>query len=255
VGTNASYGQSMPPRPLDVRIGELRTQPGRTWGPADALLAVLGVPLALAVVVGLVGIGLRLPEPTALVVASAALGALAYVVGRRAAAQSGGWGAALGLDLPEWHDAWRVLGWTGLLMLAQLAAVSALLLAVPALQDVEPETNVDFIVDAPLGSLLLFAVLTVTVAPVVEELLFRGVALRGFMLRMGFWPAALLSTAFFSLLHVQRLAAGSMFVLVAIGTLGLGLCVLTRRTGRLGPSIGVHALYNASVFLFTVLTT
>jgi uncharacterized protein len=245
----------MPPRPLDVRIGELRTQPGRTWGPADAMLAVLGVPLALAVVVGLVEVGLRLPGPAAPLVASAALGGLAYLVGRRAAAQSGGWGHALGLDLPEWPDAWRVAGWTLLLMLTQLAAVSLLLLAVPPLRDVEPETNVDFLVGAPLGSLLLFAVLTVTVAPVVEELLFRGVALRGFMLRMGFWPAAVLSTAFFSLLHVQRMAAGSVFVIVAIGTLGLGLCVLTRRTGRLGPAIGVHALYNATVFLFTVLTT
>ena len=37
--------------------------------------------------------------------------------------------------------------------------------------------------------------------PVVEELLFRGLVLRGLMLRLGFWPAALLSSAVFGLLH------------------------------------------------------
>lgn len=259
VGTNASYGQSMPPRPpdvrLDVRIEELRSRPGRTWGLVDALLAVLAVPLAMVLLVGLLDAGLRLPDTLVPAVASAVLCGLAYVVGRRAAAQSGGWTAAFGLELPEWLDGWRVVGWTVLLLVAQFAAVSLLVVVVPSLRDAEPESNVDFLVDAPLGSLLLFAVLTVTVAPVVEELLFRGVALRGFMLRLGFWPAALLSTAFFSVLHVQRVAEGSAYVVVAIGTLGLGLCLLTRRTGRLGPAIGVHALYNATVFLVTVLTT
>jgi membrane protease YdiL (CAAX protease family) len=33
---------------------------------------------------------------------------------------------------------------------------------------------------------------------------------------------------------------------------GVGLCVLTRRTGRLGPGIGVHALRNAVAILFAV---
>jgi uncharacterized protein len=244
----------MPPRPLDVRIEEIRRQPGRTWGVRDAALAMLAVPVAAALLSTLVAVGLRLPDVPALVVASLVLCGLAVLAGRRPAAQSGGWTEALGLDLPEWHDAWRIVGWTVALLLAQ-AALFATLLLVPALQDVEPESNVDFLADQPLAALLVFAVLTVTVAPVVEELLFRGVALRGLMLRLGFWPAAVVSTAFFALLHVQRVSTGSVFLLVVIGALGMGLCVLTRRTGRLGPAIGVHALYNATVFAVTVLSS
>lgn len=244
----------MPPGPLDTRVAELRGQPGRTWGVRDGLLAVVAVPVGAAAVSLVAAAGLRLPEAATLVVASAALCGLAVLAGRRAAAQSGGWEAAVGLDLPEWHDVGRVLRWTVLLVLAQLGTAAAVALAVPALRDVEPESNVDFLVGQPLWALLLFAVLTVTIAPVVEEVLFRGIALRGFMLRLGFWPAAVLSTLCFSALHVQRAGAGAVYVLVGIGTLGLGLCLLARRTGRLGPCIGVHAFYNACVFAFTVAT-
>jgi uncharacterized protein len=243
----------MPPRPLDVRMDEIRQEPRRTWGVPDALLAMLAVPVAAVLFSGLVAAGLRLPEVASLVLATVALCGLAVLAGRRPAAQSGGWFPALGLDLPEWRDAWRIVGWTVLLLLVQLA-LTAVLLLVPALRDVEPESNVDFLADQPLWALMVFAVLTVTVAPVVEEVLFRGVALRGLMVRVGFWPAALVSTAFFAVLHVQRLAVGSVFLLVVIGALGLALCLLTRRTGRLGPAIGVHALYNATVFLVAVLT-
>ncbi|HVM27559.1 MAG TPA: CPBP family intramembrane glutamic endopeptidase [Mycobacteriales bacterium] len=243
----------MPPHPLDARIEEIRAQEGRSWGVGDALLAVLVVPLLATVVAGLVDLGLPVPDAVTLLVASVALCGLAVLAGRRAAAQSGGWEAALGLDLPEWRDAWRVVGWTVALALSMVAAVGLLLLLVPPLRDAEPESNVGIVAGQPLWTLLLTAVAAVTIAPVVEELLFRGIALRGFMLRLGFWPAAVVSTAFFAVLHVQRLAAGSVIVVVAIGVLGLGLCVLARRTGRLGPGIGVHALYNAVVFAWAVI--
>jgi uncharacterized protein len=243
----------MPPRPLDVRIDELRAQPDRSWGVLDAVLAVVAVPLVALAFAGLVGIGLELPEALTLVVATLALCGLAALVGRRAARQSGGWDRALGLELPEWPDAGRIVVWTVLLLLAQAGLLGVLSL-LPPLQGVEPESNVGFLSDRPLWLLLLFAVLTVTVTPVVEEVLFRGVALRGLMMQLGFWPAAVLSSAFFALLHVPELALGSLYLLGATGMLGLALCVLTRRSGSLGPAIGVHALHNAAVFVFTVAT-
>jgi membrane protease YdiL (CAAX protease family) len=39
-------------------------------------------------------------------------------------------------------------------------------------------------------------------------------------------------------------------IVVATAVFGLGLCLLARRTGRLGPGIGVHALRNAVAILF-----
>ena len=98
---------------------------------------------------------------------------------------------------------------------------------------------------APGFSLVAMLLAAVVVAPVVEELLFRGLLLQGLMLRFGFWPAALVSSLFFGVLHTGSLDAAGAALALATGTMGLGLCVLARRTGRLAPGIGVHALRNA----------
>ena len=238
----------MPPAPLDVRVAELRREPGRTWGLREALLALVSVPVALTVTGVLVVAGL--PGVLATALGTAGLGGLALLVGRRPASQSGGWRAALGLDLPEWDDSGRVAGWTLLLLAAQVLA-GALLQAVPALRGAVAD-NASFLADEPLAVLVVFAVVAVGVAPPVEELLFRGLVLRGLMLRTGFWPAAVVSSALFGLFHASTLDAGSVLLAAANGVFGLGLCVLARRTGRLGPGIGVHALRNALAVVVVV---
>jgi membrane protease YdiL (CAAX protease family) len=238
----------MPPRPLDDRIAELREDPGRTWGVGDAVLALVAVPLSFAVVGLLLLSGLDLPGAVATALASAVLAALAVLAGRRAARQSGGWQRALGLDLPEWSDSWRVLGWSLLLLLVQSAVTAGLQQLVDPLEGAVAD-NASFLREEPLWALLVFAVAAVAVAPVLEELLFRGLVLRGLMLRIGFWPAAVVSSAFFGVFHAQGTDPSSVLVVVATAVFGLGLCVLARRTGRLGPGIGVHALRNAVAIL------
>ena len=243
----------MPPAPLDERIAELRADPGRTWGVPDALLALLAVPLSLTVVGLLLVSGLDLPPAVATAIAAAVLAGLAVLAGRRAARQSGGWERALGLDLPEWSDTWRILGWSLLLLLVQGGVTALLQQLVEPLEGAVAD-NASFLREEPLWALLVFAVAAVAVAPVLEELLFRGLVLRGLMMRTGFWPAAVLSSVLFGLFHAQGTDASSALVVVATAVFGLGLCVLARRTGRLGPGIGVHALRNAvAVFAVTQL--
>lgn len=239
----------MPPPPLDVRIEELRRDSGRTWGVRDALLALLAVPAAFGLLLGVLLVsGPDLPPVVAAALATATLAGLAVLVGRRAALESGGWERALGLDPPGWSDSWRVIGWSVLLLVLQGLVVAALQAAVPGLSGAVAD-NASFLADEPLWALLVFAVLAVTVAPVLEEVLFRGLVLRGLMLRLGFWPAAVVSSVFFGLFHVQGADASSVLVMASTVVFGLGLCVLARRTGRLGPGIGVHALRNAAALL------
>lgn len=240
----------MPRRPLDDRIAELRDEPGRTWGVRDALLALVAVPLSLVLVGLLVGSGLDLPPAITTAVATAVLAGLAVLAGRRAARQSGGWQRALGLDLPEWRDTWQILGWSLLLLVVQGVVTAALQQLVDPLEGAVAD-NASFLREQPLWALLVFAVAAVAFAPVLEELLFRGLVLRGVMLRTGFWPAAVLSSVLFGLFHAQGTDASSVLVVVATAVFGLGLCILARRTGRLGPCIGVHALRNA-VAVFAV---
>lgn len=239
--------------PLDARVAEIAADPGRTWGVREAVLGVLAVPAAFAIAVLLLSLVPGLPGALASALATVALAAAAVAVARRPARQSGGFGRALGLDLPSWSDTGRVLGWSLLLLVVQAVSVALLVAAVPALEGAEAD-NASFLREEPLWSLLLFVVLACAVAPVLEELLFRGIVLRGLMLRLGFWPAAVLSSACFGLFHAQSLERGAVLLIVATGVFGLGLCVLARRTGRLGPGIGVHAVRNAVAIGYVILS-
>ena len=185
-----------------------------------------------------------LPEAAAIALATVLLGCAGVLVARRPARQSGGLERALGFDLPLWSDVGRLVWWSLGLLLLQGFAIVGLQAAVPALRDV-PVENTDFLRDVPPAALLVLVVAAVLVAPVLEELLFRGVVLQGLMLRTGFWPASLVSSVVFGAFHATATGLEAVPIVVATAVFGLGLCVLTRRTGRLGPGIGVHALRNA----------
>ena len=75
-------------------------------------------------------------------------------------------------------------------------------------------------------------------APVVEELLFRGL---GFSLleRYGRWPAILAIGIAFALWHGLVLALPLLFAF------GAGLAYMRSRTGSVYPGIVFHALFNA----------
>ena len=231
-------------RPLDAAVRDISADPGRTWGLREAVLAVLAVPASL--VAGLLVL-VVLPGRPGLVatgVATLTMTVLAVLLARPAARQSGGVGRALGLGPPVPSDVGRVLGWSVVLLVVQVLTVSLLVGLVPALRGASPD-NVGFVRGEPWASVVVLAVLAVVVAPFVEEVLFRGVVLRGLMLRTGFWPAAVTSSALFGVFHAQGSPAEAALLAVATGVFGLGLCVLVRRTGRLAPAIGVHAVRNA----------
>jgi membrane protease YdiL (CAAX protease family) len=76
------------------------------------------------------------------------------------------------------------------------------------------------------------------VIPVGEELFFRGLLLRGFLLRYGPRPALVLTAALFALVHLNP------WGLVSIFLVGILLGWLVLRTGSLWPACLAHGLYN-----------
>lgn len=89
------------------------------------------------------------------------------------------------------------------------------------------------------------AVLTCLVAPVCEELLFRGFFFRALANWRGWLPAALLTGIVFGAVHAGSAPAAD---LVPLGFLGFQLCLLYRYSGSLYLAIAVHALNNALAF-------
>jgi len=86
-----------------------------------------------------------------------------------------------------------------------------------------------------------FAIAVAVVAPVIEELFFRGLLLRSLERRFGPRWAVAGSAVAFGLAHFQGL---QLPALIAVGVV---LGMLAVRTGRLGPGIVAHAAFNAVV--------
>jgi uncharacterized protein len=93
--------------------------------------------------------------------------------------------------------------------------------------------------------LVASAALTCVMAPICEEILFRGYFFVALSNWKGWLPAALITGVVFGGVH-----AGSAPVvdLVPLAALGSALCVLYRYTGSLYPCIAAHALNNSFAF-------
>jgi uncharacterized protein len=95
--------------------------------------------------------------------------------------------------------------------------------------------------------LVLFAVMTCVVAPVAEEVFFRGFMFRVFRAKLGTAWGALLCGGVFGLVHAPAPAVS----LVALGVLGAGLCILYVRAQSIIPCMALHALNNSITFGLT----
>jgi membrane protease YdiL (CAAX protease family) len=88
------------------------------------------------------------------------------------------------------------------------------------------------------GGLVLFLLVAVVMAPLFEEIFFRGFLFRGFADSWGWVAGAVVSAAIFGLAHLQ------LDVFVPLFALGFALAWVYKRTGSLWTSIALHALFN-----------
>jgi membrane protease YdiL (CAAX protease family) len=99
----------------------------------------------------------------------------------------------------------------------------------------------------------VWAVLAVLIAPPVEELLFRGLMLRGMLASWGVRTAGIVVTLLFFALHLFE-TAGYWPSMVAILMLSVATLAARLRTGSIVSAMALHAAYNATL-VFTVYAT
>ena len=94
----------------------------------------------------------------------------------------------------------------------------------------------------------LFVLVAVVMAPLFEEIVFRGFLFRGFANSWGWVWGALASAAVFGLAHLQ------LDVFVPLAALGFVLAWAYKRTGSLWSCIAMHGIFNAIAVLAWALT-
>jgi len=96
---------------------------------------------------------------------------------------------------------------------------------------------------ALVQSALLWALAFLLVG-ISEELIFRSFPLFTLARGMGFWPGAILFSAFFGALHYFTKPMETWMDGVSVGLIGLFLCLTVRRTGDVWFAVGFHFTFN-----------
>lgn len=241
-----SWGAPAPPPenpelPLGVRRGEQRPR----WKPWTAwvafvggfVLATMGF-LVLSVIGAAFGADVDDPPPSVTILATmfqnlALIGAALFFA--RMVARPRPW--QFGLRGVRWKPAigWTLVAWLGFIVF------SAIWAAALDLGDEEDTLPDDLGIDESTVALIAVAFLVTVVAPVGEELFFRGFFFRALANWRGVWPAAIISGAVFGAIHAGGSPAG---FLVPLAVLGVVLCLLYWKTQSLYPPIVLHCLNN-----------
>lgn len=216
------------------------------WGLPDAALVyvagLVGATIALVAAAAVTDAGAD-GEVTAgvLVVGfagqlAAQVAALAWVSRRKG---RGSFAADFGLALDP-RDWWAVPSGVGLQI-----GLGVLLLPIVELAGREEQSVVEDLQDASGLAVVGLAVFAAVLAPVVEELVFRGLLLRALLRRMDVTGAVVVSSLAFALVHViGDPSVGSLAVVPGLLGVGMVAAVLAVRSGSLSQPILLHVGFN-----------
>lgn len=169
--------------------------------------------------------------------AAAALGVAAYLSATRG---TGDWERDFGLRIAGRDARWIVAGF---FLQILVAALIGPLIELLAPDDAPQQSIADVAEDLEGGaSALVFLFLVVIVAPLVEELIFRGMLLSRLRRSMGRWPAIVVSAAVFAAIHL--IDANAVFAVPGLFLVGIGLGWAALRYGGLSVPIFMHAGVN-----------
>jgi membrane protease YdiL (CAAX protease family) len=141
---------------------------------------------------------------------------------------------------------WRGLGWA--------AAGIATFYVVTAIYSVAASPDVDQGITDELGAdegtfgLIVAGVMVMVVAPVAEELFFRGFFYRALRSKFSMIAAATIDGLLFGVIHYNFEGADALLLLPPLALLGFIFCVVYEKTGSLFPVIGMHAFNNTVAY-------
>lgn len=215
------------------------------WGLREAfvvlVIAQLFAPFWAAGVLGLGGQGLDEDPSNLILFIGANVGLwLAYLVGSVTVSRRLGRGARADFDvgITAWEAAEAVMIGIGL----QLIVLPLLYWPISQVVDADPGESARLIVDLVDGPLdvVLLTLAVVLVAPVVEELFYRGLFLPALTAATGPLIGVVGSALIFALVHQQ------LIVIPGLTLFGLVVAWQTATSGRIGPAIVTHMAFNAT---------
>jgi membrane protease YdiL (CAAX protease family) len=146
---------------------------------------------------------------------------------------------------PRWVDlAWGPVVWLACVACQIVAAVIVTILGIPA------ASNTEGLSDAADDRTYVIAIVVTAVvaAPVVEELVFRGVVLRALLSRFAAAPAIAGQAVLFGVAHVDPVrGVGNVGLVIVLSAVGAALGTAAYLLRRIVASMVAHAILNGVV--------
>ena len=146
---------------------------------------------------------------------------------------------------PQWY---RRAIWVALLTFALATVLSILVQRLVGRPLDNPQDAILAADGLSTGSFLAMLLVVAGLAPLVEELLFRGLVYAWIRCYLGILPAATISAALFASVHAIPSLIPSIFAM------GVILALLYERSGSLWPAVIVHGCHNAITLVLHALT-
>lgn len=244
---DALHPMPAPPVPPEMPARGLAARPKATWSWWEAVLVYLGAffvaGIAALPVIEVVG-----DDDLGSIVATVAaalviLGIVVFWLRR----QHPRWLDVIGLPRRWFPDAraGAVFG-IGLYVVVVFIVGALLVLLFQAISGEAVDAPEQVSTDLPPIGVVTTIVYAVVLAPIGEELFFRGVLFRSIRDHRGFWAGALGSSVAFGLIHyIPGPALDSVLLMTVMVFTGLGMSYIYERRGSIVAPIAAHMAFNA----------
>ena len=237
-----------PPDPPELPAGAARFPAWPPWFALVGFLVGLSGTLLFGIVLGLVatlfGADVEGDSPAVVVVGTLAQG-VAFVA-------TAIFFASRVSKTRAWHfglrgtQFWPAVGWAALGMVSFYFIT--IIYGALVQPDAEQETVEALGGDKGTFGLIIAGLMVIAVAPVLEEIFFRGFFYRALRSRLSIWVAAGLDGLLFGIIHYSGDGVDGLLILPPLALLGVIFCLVYERTGSLFPVIGMHAFNNAVAY-------
>ena len=154
----------------------------------------------------------------------------------------------IGLKAPTAKDIWTgVFGYVAFFFF--FLVLNGILLLLPFI-DTEQVQQISELESESVGAMITLFIGLVVAAPLVEEVVFRGFLYTGLRSKMRFWPALLITSLFFGLVHGEFFPSFNFTAVIVTFFLSFFLVYVKERTNSLTAPIVIHAMNNFLAYLF-----
>ncbi len=151
---------------------------------------------------------------------------------------------------PRWSDlAWGPVVWLAAVGCQLAAGLLVLILGIPITSNTE---GIDQL-SADRTYVVSLVITAVVAAPLVEELVFRGVVLRGLLGRMPAVGAIAMQAVLFGAVHVDPVrGVGNIGLVIVLSAVGAAFGGAAYLLARIGPTVIAHAILNGVVLVLVL---